>query len=185
MKTDFVEIFDIVDGKEFKLGRYCGLHKPPAAIYSNGHELRITFFSGQFSQFNGFRILYSHDDTTGILKYTRPTYYFLSKIRIHHVLSAYLYIPISVPCRSGPGKFGSIIKEFQKCSLIECKQECTKEINCTGFDYSKFCKNDSCRLYDSNFPRKDLDPDNRIYCQNIGMFRIANLPTLFLHIKLE
>ena len=74
MKTDFVEIFDIVDGKEFKLGRYCGLHKPPAAIYSNGHELRITFFSGQFSQFNGFKILYSHDDTTGILKYTRPTY---------------------------------------------------------------------------------------------------------------
>ena len=56
------------------------------------------------------------------------------------------------------------IKTSQNCTLVACEQECESEVECIGYDYTRNCKSESCRLYKINKARTDPGGDERLYC---------------------
>ena len=56
--NDYVEIFDVVNGNEVKLGKFCNNRKPPESILSSGNELKVEFHSSRSYQGKGFRFDY-------------------------------------------------------------------------------------------------------------------------------
>ena len=55
---------------------------------------------------------------------------------------------------------------LQICDITKCKENCTENLECMGFDFTTNCnKPDSCRLYHANNERRDAGEDRRKYCK--------------------
>ena len=55
---DFVEIFNVLNGQETIIDRYCASNKPPDHIWSDGNTVKINFHSGELYNIKSFRIEY-------------------------------------------------------------------------------------------------------------------------------
>ena len=58
-----------------------------------------------------------------------------------------------------------IYKSLKVCDITLCENECTKDFNCNGFDFTTNCKSDSCRLYQANNPITEIGYGKRRYCE--------------------
>ena len=76
------------------------------------------------------------------------------------VKSEMLYI-----CKDGQGENLKEITRPQKCDITSCEQECTQNLECKGFDFTKNCKGDTCRLYSSSIAKNETGDDGRKYCK--------------------
>ena len=56
--NDFVDIFNVLNGQETIINRYCASNKPPDHIWSDGNEVKINFHSGELYHIKSFRIEY-------------------------------------------------------------------------------------------------------------------------------
>ena len=56
---------------------------------------------------------------------------------------------------------------LQLCDITQCKDNCTNNEECMGFDFTdkKEDKADCCRLYRANNERRDAGFDGRKYCK--------------------
>ena len=51
------------------------------------------------------------------------------------------------------------------CDITQCKENCTNNSECMGFDFTSKDKPDCCRLYKANNVRRDVGFDGRKYCK--------------------
>ena len=68
-------------------------------------------------------------------------------------------------CQDGQGGLKGHYKSLQFCDINLCENECTKDFRCNGFDFTTNCKNDSCRLYQTNNAITEVGDDKRKYCE--------------------
>lgn len=72
-------------------------------------------------------------------------------------------------CEPGQGGHRQYLREMENCSLVECKDECSRNDACIGFDYTDICMRDTCRLFPNRTRRADPGPHNRQYCSKLGI----------------
>ena len=54
---------------------------------------------------------------------------------------------------------------LQVDDITKCKENCTKNLECVGFDYTTNDQPDNCRSYRANNERSEAGQDKRKYCK--------------------
>ena len=54
--SDFVDIFNVLNGKQTIIDRYCASNKPLTHIWSDGNKVKLNFHSGELDNIKSFRI---------------------------------------------------------------------------------------------------------------------------------
>ena len=54
---------------------------------------------------------------------------------------------------------------LQVDDITKCKEKCTNDLECMGFDLTINDQPDNCRSYGANKERSEAGPDKRKYCK--------------------